>query len=372
MNIYTRGDSCEILLTVKARIRSAMRVGRSAIRAVIALIEYMLVGRRCSFLLMDTPEHGNLGDQAIALAEQNLLARWFGPGSLFELTADQVNGWEGLLARFCPADQVILIHGGGFLGTLWPDEEDRFRRIIKAFSGRRIVVFPQTVTFDCSTDEGIAALEESVRIYAKHPNLTICCRELRSADFVRRLFPNVRIELAPDVVLGLDTPVQKAERRYVLFCMRADKEREFESSEIAKIISAVAEAYPRYPVRHTDTVVPRRVPKSRRALEVEAKLSEFAGARLVVTDRLHGMIFAALTGTPCVALNNSNGKVEMVYKWISDLPYIAFAKSIEEAIVAVPRMDMEPSSYPVREYQERLMSIYRLLADEYRSNPSCS
>ena len=54
------------------------------------------------------------------------------------------------------------------------------------------------------------------------------------------------------------------------------------------------------------------------------KWEEFKHARLVITDRLHGMIFSAITGTPCVALNNSNGKVGFEYEWLKNLPYIGF------------------------------------------------
>lgn len=63
---------------------------------------------------------------------------------------------------------------------------------------------------------------------------------------------------------------------------------------------------------------------------VKSKLKEFSNSQIVVTDRLHGMIFAALTGTPCIALNNSDRKVEGVYAWLSDLPFIFFAKNIDD------------------------------------------
>lgn len=63
---------------------------------------------------------------------------------------------------------------------------------------------------------------------------------------------------------------------------------------------------------------------------VYGKWNEFRSARLVITDRLHGMIFSAVTGTPCVALNNSNGKVGYEYEWLKDVPYIAFASTVDE------------------------------------------
>ena len=39
-----------------------------------------------------------------------------------------------------------------------------------------------------------------------------------------------------------------------------------------------------------------------------------------------GMLFAALTGTPCIALNNVSGKVSGAYEWIRHLDYIQFVE----------------------------------------------
>ena len=50
--------------------------------------------------------------------------------------------------------------------------------------------------------------------------------------------------------------------------------------------------------------------------QVYNKLAQIQDSGLVVTDTLHCMISAALTGTPCIAFNNLSGKVENVYKWI--------------------------------------------------------
>ena len=49
-----------------------------------------------------------------------------------------------------------------------------------------------------------------------------------------------------------------------------------------------------------------------------------------VTDRLHGMIFSVVTGTPCIALDNVSGKVRGVHAWIEDLPTLRFAHDLGE------------------------------------------
>ena len=62
--------------------------------------------------------------------------------------------------------------------------------------------------------------------------------------------------------------------------------------------------------------------------ELQRLWEHFASSGLVITDRLHGMIFCAITNTPFIVLNNSNGKVRGVFnEWIKNNYPIAFADS---------------------------------------------
>ena len=72
------------------------------------------------------------------------------------------------------------------------------------------------------------------------------------------------------------------------------------------------------------------VSKNNRYDCIRRKMEEFASARLVITDRLHGMVFSAITGTPCIVFGNYNYKVEGTYEWIKYLKYIRFVKSVDE------------------------------------------
>ena len=63
----------------------------------------------------------------------------------------------------------------------------------------------------------------------------------------------------------------------------------------------------------------------------EEKLNEFAGAEIMITDRLHAMVFAAISGTACVVMKNNNHKITGTYDWIRDLPHIQFADDVQQA-----------------------------------------
>jgi exopolysaccharide biosynthesis predicted pyruvyltransferase EpsI len=46
---------------------------------------------------------------------------------------------------------------------------------------------------------------------------------------------------------------------------------------------------------------------------------------LIITDRLHGMIFSIITGTRCIVFGNNYHKVvSSYYSWFKDLEYVTF------------------------------------------------
>lgn len=296
------------------------------------------------FLLFQIPEHGNLGDQAIVLAEE----QWLNQLGLkyFEAPAELTDELETKYAHYAPMNQTILVHGGGFLGALWPNEEYRFRRILKAFKKYRIIVWPQTVTFDMDTEDGRKFFEESKEVYTSHPNLTLFVRETKSLDFMKKNMPTVDARLVPDSVTTLDVPNFDFERSGILLCLRADKEKNISSESTTKIKSYLSGEFPSENIAFTDTVVQHEIREKDREREVNAKLSEFAHSKLVVTDRLHGMVFAALTGTPCIALGNSNGKVKGVYQWIKDgNPYVKYVDDLADFESTLNELDLERKYY---------------------------
>lgn len=302
------------------------------------LVTYHLQQRKYDAILIDTPTHKNLGDHAIVLAEQQLLTQC-GIKS-YELTATQIDGRESKYAAVTPMNQYILVPGGGFLGALWPKEEERFRRILQAFKKHKIIVFPQTVSFDLTTPEGRKYLEESQQIYASHPDLTIFVRERRSYAFMQQYFPTVKCLIVPDIVTLLNTHDITQHRKGILFCMRRDLEKALGDVEQQEMLNAVQAQYPDEIIEFTDTVIDYDVMPEKREEEVDRKLTQFSGARLIVTDRLHGMIFAALTHTPCIAMSNSNGKVKAVYEWIKNNDYVRFANSTVEFKQQLQNLDV--------------------------------
>lgn len=323
-------------------MKARMRI-RTRVRIVNEIWRYFFHINSSKYILIDTPVHGNLGDHAIAMAEQQFLEKY--GGRYQEVTSAEINNKEDIYAAITPVNKTILLHGGGFLGNLWPEEEYRFRRILKAFCKHKVIVFPQTITFDLNTSGGRRFFEESKNYYMSHPNLLICVREQKSYEFMQKYMPDVKIILVPDIVTLLDVSLKKTKRSGILMCMRKDTEKVLSEEDYRSIIAILQQKYPTSELMQTDTVTGYNIiPKNRKA-EVEAKLQYFAKASLVVTDRLHGMLFATITNTPCIALGNCNGKIKGVYNWIKESDYVKYVDDPDQLEKVLQNLDINKNYY---------------------------
>lgn len=299
-------------------------------RRLDRLVSVMRESGNLTFIIA-TPEHGNLGDHAIVVSEIKLLEMSGYKNRVVEITNSEYYDFKDVLQLYIMPEDLVVIDGGGNLGTLWPWEDDKISDIIDTFRDNAILVFPQTCFY---TNDALAAkrLERNRCVYSKAKDLTIALRDQRSYDFCKTNFPeNVNLLFVPDIVLSLAGQLNdrcKQSRSGVLFCLREDHERSLSVADIEYLRSIVS--------LHTDvqtqttTVLDRPVSKDQRSECFDAKLNEFASAKLVVTDRLHGMIFAYITNTPCIAFDNLSKKVSGVYFAASKLSNVYVCKGLND------------------------------------------
>ena len=275
--------------------------------------------KNCGLYLINTPEHGNLGDQAIAIATVNFLGKHFPNKPLIEITHDQYLKHAKYLQKKISKNSVILIHGGGYLGDLWRNEQDCVFDILQLFPCNKIIFLPQTLFYK-SPD----LLAEDRRVYEKRRNLSVFLRDQSSYSLAKTscLFNINQIFLCPDIVFSYHPSLPKTERTGILFCIRNDLEKATNTTLINMLVDFFNQQH--IHCDFTDTVIERSVSAKSREIEVNKKLMEFSKYKLVITDRLHGMIFSAITGTPCVALDNLSKKVSGAYDWIKEYSFIRY------------------------------------------------
>jgi pyruvyl transferase EpsI len=305
--------------------------------------------------ILDACDHRNLGDQAILMAEKKFLADYFREYNIITVGLNDFYNFVEIVKENISEDDLIFLHGGGNLGNEYLRAELIRRKIIELFPKNKIVLFPQTMFFK-NDIAGKEELKQSIRVYGKHSNLTLIARETKSYELMKESFVKNKTLLTPDIVMYLNKTSSTNHRRGALFCCRRDVEGTLHEKDKEKIIAHLRENYSS--LNLTDTVGENNFKA------VEEKFEEFRSAEIVVTDRLHGMVFAAITGTPCIALSNYNYKVSGTYQWIKHLNYVKYAETIKQ----IPVFINELKKVKTTTYDNKFaMPFYKHIIDEVKS-----
>ena len=305
--------------------------------------------------LVLTPTHGNLGDHAIAQAEIKLLAA--NGIKVIEIPEIELRRrmYSGLLKYM--NGRTILLHGGGYLGTLWFRDEELLRAVIASNPKSKIIIMPNTVVYEDS-DWGNAEKQNSVKIYNAHNDLTVCTREKTSYFLAKNLYK--KVELIPDMVFSMNySKTHNNKRSGCILCLRSDKEKTM-SYEVEEAVNNTVKELFGQNISHRDMVVNYDISSDQRDSELNKQYIAFQNAELVITDRLHGMIFSAITGTPCIVFNSKSPKVNGCYEWIKTLPYIRFCDDVNDLKKIWTEMPKGSQIYDnsnLEDYYDRLKTV---------------
>lgn len=276
-------------------------------------------------LLASTPEHGNLGDQAITLGMYHILKKIFPNRQIIEMpTVLCLYIKKYHLPIPMPDDMMVVCPGGGNLGSLYLNEEEVHRWVANFFCKHSIVIFPQSIYF-AQNQQGEQALRESQKAYAQADDLTIMERDAVSYEAGQKIFPRARHMLVPDAanVLGAWRKNYCLPRRGVCFLLRQDKEK-VRSDEMEATLRQYLNDQ-KIPYWQTDTVTPRNIrTMDERARYVAGKIHQLEQARLVITDRYHGMIFSVLARTPVLVFPSYDTKISTGIAWFQDVEDVCY------------------------------------------------
>ncbi len=270
-------------------------------------------------------DYCNLGDLAINKAQSAFLKHRFPSYQIVVIPMrDTLRGIKALRSSIRKHD-LITLTGGGNTGDRYDDIEFLRELVITTFPNNRILSFPQTIEFS-RTLYGRWALRRAVKAFNSHPDLTLMCRDSKSLDFARQYFSHSNLSLCPDVALTLPTPTDKMKRSGILFVLRSDSEIAVDRRSQDEMSSCVIDLGP---IRSRDTHFGEgRVTSDEAEAALLSMWTEISISSCIVTDRLHAMIFAVITNTPCVVIDSGNHKVGQVYEdWLSDCPIVSLHES---------------------------------------------
>lgn len=324
-------------------------------RPTIRRIKKSISENKQIIYLLDTPTYLNLGDQAIGYAERCFFEKFYPDAEIVEIEGYMVKYYLPFIRKYVKTEDIVAHIGGGNFGDLYPAIENNRLRILKKLRNHRVVIFPQTIYYTDS-DTGRESLKQMQKTIANNPDVLIVAREKTSFEFAKKMF-QAEIVLLPDIVLFLDEQNDK-KRIGVLACLRDDEEKKDNNGDYVKnILERLS-----LPYEYTDTTGKMSFPISAREAVLSEKWDEFRGAELVITDRLHGMIFSVITGTPCIVFPNNNFKIKSFYEtWLKDYKQVRFLEDIkllEEAIAEMLyRPDQKQIRYEFSDYYQELAKI---------------
>ncbi|HEY9065480.1 MAG TPA: polysaccharide pyruvyl transferase family protein [Burkholderiaceae bacterium] len=304
-------------------------------------------GKLEQLILLDFPNHANVGDSAIYAGELAFFKQ------RLQVTQPVVSDgarvpWERI-ADAGP-DVPIFIHGGGNFGDVWPQHQDFREAVLERFPGRRVIQLPQSIHY-----KDPARLAHTAEVIAKHGNFVLFVRDEESFELARRHF-RCDVQRCPDMAfyLGALERIGRPERDLLLL-LRQDREKSTDDQPQAgelppgtliadwldddknmKVRVKTAAALNTLLRLRTDPMALRQDYFEMLALNrLRRGIRLLSSSNVVITDRLHVHIVATLLDIPHVVLDNSYGKVSRFIKlWTAEFAGMSRADSLAQALAS--------------------------------------
>lgn len=263
--------------------------------------------------LFGMPEHLNYGDVAIFVAEMEFLKKYLPDFEIVTIperfVIQKIFDVKGMI----DTSDIVALHGGGNMGDIWPFPDMIRQNVIREFGNKyRLICFPQSISYS-----SLSWINEMQHILKKCNNISMFARDSNSFKIMKDMFPsNVKCFLIPDIVMSLDKYNSEFSKKDILFLMRRDREK-LSNPYYRNIKSYISK---KYKYRTGDTVgdIWYRIDENTAPKRLDNKLKYIQKAKLIITDRLHGMIFAYITRTPVLVFDNNNHKIRNFYNtWFS-------------------------------------------------------
>lgn len=291
-----------------------VKIGVAILSNLRTMVQIQKRGKKIFLLL--TPQYDNLGDHAIALSSIDWLRENFPEYSVVDITCNFYKNLKALFSKSLREDDVICITGGGFMGDMWMVTENMVRDIIRSYKSNKIIVMPQTVYFQTDREKKI-----SKEIYTSNKNIYFALRDKDSYSLIKDWFGEEKVFYVPDIVTVFKYKRHMVQRQNIGMCFREDIEKVDYNISKEEIVTFFTNNNKQ--VKEISTLL--KLPfvfTGRRKKYVNKKFKEIEHLELIVTNRLHCMIFAYLCGTPCLAFDNKSHKVSGGWEWLKDSGYI--------------------------------------------------
>lgn len=318
------------------------------LRARISHVLDQLIPVGSSCVLIDFPHHGNVGDSAIWLGE---IAYLKSRKCKIKHVCDW-NNYNQAVLKSAVGKNIILLHGGGNFGDLYPTHQKLKERVISNFPDNRIVQLPQSIHF---ADE--VNLAKSQACLSLHKDFHFVVRDITGLKLAQQHYDNPTY-LCPDMALMLDLKPLKSQLKTsdVVILSRTDEEKTAHltagrGTQLSSIVMDWLEEpepkhqwlydwshrrlgwghskIPPFILNNLALVAANAMARQRLA----RGLGLLGQGNVVVTDRLHAIILSWLGGTPVFFVDNNYNKLSnFINTWLKDSPALVRCSSFEDAL----------------------------------------
>lgn len=297
---------------------------------------------------IDYPAHFNIGDLLINMGAEsyfrennlNVISRYsIGDIGKYESISDSfdLGRHVDVLDKDISDGAVIVFHGGGNFGDIWPHHHKAREAILNRYKGVKTIVLPQSIHFD-----DMKKKDEAANIINDHGNVTLFVRDEQSAKFV--LDSGIKGGMLPDMAHHLwgdvnAFPYAHTQGAGTLLQTRLDSEgsmafpngKAFDWDDV--ISPADRLAYTLFSIWRRLNPVQRGLPSYKVWYAIRDRVTRkgvenFQPYARVETDRLHGLILSALLSKPVHFDDRGNKyrKLNRYYQqWLSASPLITAA-----------------------------------------------
>ena len=301
-------------------------------KQLLSLIDY-------DYIYLDLPFHANIGDSLIWEGTLEFLKQ-------LPYKCLYTSSYDTYLSQSIDRKTIILLHGGGNWGDLYPRHHEFRKKIIKEYPQNRIIILPQTIYYPNS-----AYQEKDIIFFNQYPNVTICVRDKKSYEIAKNNFSQNPIILIPDMAFFIPYKRIKHNSKNVLFLKRNDKEL---PSNIHITIPKGIDMHD-WPTTERDfwyirlvnivfgtfkkIITPFNLKLAQRIKDFKYNCfirkfyvnigSDFINHYdTIYTTRLHGMILSILLDKQIYLIDNSYGKnFNFYHTWLEDLDSVQLIES---------------------------------------------
>lgn len=84
----------------------------------------------------------------ISCAQRQFLSNLYPNHKLVEIPTQMFFRYQSKLLTLVRKEVPVFISGGGWMGSVWPEDEYRMQAMISSFNQNNITILPQTVYYD--------------------------------------------------------------------------------------------------------------------------------------------------------------------------------------------------------------------------------